>query len=230
MRAIAHIVPHMRNPLHLARAASALITLVRDPSRLEKVFELRDAVASKEALAFLADHFDRDELGREALRTRPRLGAIDLARLASFPDGSLAREFALHMRRAGLDPAAIPTLPSPDRLSFVSAHLYETHDVWHVVTGFGVDVAGELGLQAFQVGQFPARLSMVILAGGIMNTTLYAVDDRARRFEAIARGWDLGRDAKPFFGVRWGELWGEPLVEVRERLGIPRGGVTLRAS
>jgi ubiquinone biosynthesis protein Coq4 len=34
---------------------------------------------------------------------------------------------------------------------------YETHDIWHVVTGFHTDVAGELGLQAFYLAQFPGR-------------------------------------------------------------------------
>lgn len=215
----------MRNPLHAVRALSAVAAIVRDPNRLEKVFALRDSVATPEAMAVMADFFERHPEGAAALRERPRLGCVDLDDLAAQPEGSLGREFSLHMRRNGLDPSAIPTLPSPDRLRFVSAHLYESHDVWHVVTGFGTDVAGELGLQAFYVAQFPARLAMVILAAGFLNTALYAGDDRERRFEAVARGWDLGRKAKPFFGTRWGELWGRPLTAVRESLSVPSAGV-----
>ena len=154
-----------------------------------------------------------------------RLGTIDLDALASLPRGSLGERFGTHMIEAKLDPAAIPTLPSEDAGSYVSAHLYETHDIWHVVTGFGTDVAGEMGLQAFYFAQFPAFLSAAILSAALLNTMMFAMDDRDRRMEATARGWDLGKRAKPLFGVNWAARWNEPLEDVRASLAIPREGV-----
>jgi ubiquinone biosynthesis protein Coq4 len=120
----------------------------------------------------------------------------------------------------GLDPAAIPSLESPDAGSFIRAHLYETHDVWHAVTGFGTDVAGELGLQAFGLAQFPSRLAALLIAGGLLHAVISRFDDRDARMRQIVRGWLLGKRAQKFFGVRWSEMWQRPIDEIRRELGV----------
>jgi ubiquinone biosynthesis protein Coq4 len=208
--------------LRAVRALSAYVTIVRDPNQLGKVFDLREAIAEPEVLREMRDFFARDARGASALRDRPRVGRLDLPALAAMPEGTLGRAFGRHMLDAGLDPSALPELPSHDELSFIDAHLYETHDVWHAITGFGTDVAGELGLQGFYLAQFPARLSLAILSGGLLNTLVdpRAFADRERRMDAIAAGWAMGRAARPLFGVRWAELWAAPLEEVRRDLGV----------
>jgi ubiquinone biosynthesis protein COQ4 len=55
---------------------------------------------------------------------------------------------------------------------------------------------------------------------GCLNTALFSIDDRERRLDAIARGWQMGKRARPLFGVRWGELWEHPLAQARERLRV----------
>lgn len=204
------------------KALSAYVTIVRDPDRLGEVFELRTAIAEPAVLREMAAFFARDARGEEALRVRPRIGRLDLQALAAMPEGTLGRAFGRHMLDAGLDPSALPALPSNDELEYIDAHLYESHDVWHALTGFGTDVAGELGLQAFYLAQFPARLSLAILSGGLLNTLVdpRAFGDRDRRMDAIVQGWQMGRAARPLFGVRWNELWGRPLEEVRRELGV----------
>jgi ubiquinone biosynthesis protein COQ4 len=208
--------------LRAARALGAYVTIVRDPNKLEKVFDLRNAIAEPRVLVAMADFFRKDERGRRALAERPRIGKLHLAELAALPKGSLGHAFGRHMIDAGLDPSAIPTLPSNDEKEFMDAHLYETHDIWHVMTGFGTDVAGELGLQAFYAAQFPARLAIAILSGGLLNTLVdpQGMADADRRMDAITRGWTMGRAAKPFFGYRWAESWQRPLVDVQRELGV----------
>lgn len=207
----------------LKRAAlglDAYTTLVRDPNKLEKVFALRDQIADDQVLREMVAYFRRDPRGQEALASRPRIGRIDVRALAKLPQHTLGGAFGRHMVAANLDPAALPYRESHDELSFLDAHLYETHDVWHVVTGFGVDVAGELGLQAFYAAQFPAKLSYAIMSGGLLNTMLFAMDDADRRMSAVAEGWLIGKQARPFFGVRWGEWWERPLDEIRAELDV----------
>jgi ubiquinone biosynthesis protein Coq4 len=126
------------------------------------------------------------------------------------------------MRDNGLDPAALPRYEISDEASYFRAHLYDTHDIWHVVTGFHTDVAGELGLQAFYAAQIHGKVPLAILAGGMLNTFLYASEDHSARLSAIAEGWLLGSKARPLFGVDWDALWATPLAEVRERFGLPR--------
>lgn len=204
------------------RGLQAYVTIVRDPDRLGEVFELREAIAEPEVLREMRDFFARDARGAAALRDRPRVGRLDLHALAAMPEGTLGQAFGRHMLDAGLDPSALPALPSNDELQYIDAHLYETHDVWHVVTGFGTDVAGELGLQGFYLAQFPARLSLAILSGGLLNTLVdpRAFADRDRRMDAIVAGWSMGRAAGKLFGVRWAELWSTPLDQVRRDLGV----------
>jgi len=216
----------MNRPIHAARALVSLVRIIRDPNRLGDVFSLADhliASAAPERIDELLDEIRRSspEVAR-ALIERPRLGKLDLAELAALPAGTLGQVFAEHMQRNRLDPDALPSIPSPTEIEYFRAHLYETHDIWHAVTGFETDVAGELGLQAFYLAQLPGGLPAAILGGSFFNTLLYAMDQRDARMREIVRGWLLGKRAKPFFGVRWRELFGVPMAEVRDRLGVDR--------
>jgi len=203
------------------RALWSFVDLVRNPDHLDRVFEISDRMVKRrtEVLGVMRDHFQRDTTGAAALRDKPRL-RVDLDALSKLPEGTLGRTFADNMRAQGLDPKSLPTLAAGDELEFIRAHLYETHDVWHAVTGFKTDVAGELGLQAFYAAQAPGGLPWMLMAMGFLNTALYAMGDRERRLDAISRGWEMGRAAKPLFGTRWDQLWSAPIEEVRRSLGV----------
>jgi ubiquinone biosynthesis protein Coq4 len=210
-----------KNGLLVARAAWSFIDLVRHPEHLDRVFEISDSLVGqrRDVLVLMRDHIAKDPRGEASLRERPRL-AVRLDELEKLPAGSFGRAFADHMRKNGLDPAAIPTLPAREDLEYVRAHLYETHDVWHALTGFDTDVAGELGLQSFYAAQLPGGLPFLLLAVGFLNTAFFSMADRERRFDAVVRGWQMGRSAKPVFGVAWGDLWSRPVGEVRQLLGV----------
>lgn len=227
MQALNRVVDAARDRIALARTAYSFVDLVKHPDHLDRVFEISDGMVKRrtEVLEVMAAHFAGDPRGKTAMAERPRL-RVDLAALSRLPEGTLGRTFADHMIANGLDPAAIPTLAAGDELEFIRAHLYETHDVWHAVTGFGTDVAGELGLQAFYAAQAPGGLPWMLIAMGFLNTALYAMDEREKRFDAVARGWEMGRRARPLFGTRWDMLWETPLDEVRRDLGV----VAARAS
>jgi ubiquinone biosynthesis protein COQ4 len=209
--------------IHAARALWSAIRLIRDPDRLNEVFTLSDEMvlaAGSARREEIVETVRRDPAGAAAMRDKPRTGKIDLGELQKLPLGTLGRAFADHMIENKLDPGALPRLGASDDLEFLRAHLYETHDIWHVVTGFATDVPGELGLQAFYLAQFPGGLPVALLAAGFVNTVMYEFDQRDTRMRAIVRGWLLGKRAKPFFGVRWAEWWNTPLSEVRAKLGV----------
>ncbi|MFT3765333.1 MAG: Coq4 family protein [Minicystis sp.] len=215
----------MDNPLNVLRAAVGFARVVRDPDRLGEVFQFIDNTVMSERFAGpVLQAFRETEEGARALVERPRTGRIDLDALSRFPEGSLGHAFATHMRSLGLDPDALPSRAAHNEMEWVSAHLYETHDIWHVVTGFGADRAGELGLQAFYLGQFPSRVAAGILTMGFANTLLFEFDDAERRMDAIVRGWVLGRRARRLLGVDWKSLWSVPLEEVRARFAIDVAG------
>jgi ubiquinone biosynthesis protein COQ4 len=215
----------LRGASRSLRAWVGALRLFFDPNRLDQVFVLDDALSDEEELENMLQALRAEPEPRAAILQRPRLGELDVARLAELPDGSLGRTFAEHLRRNNLDPAAIPTLVATDDRSFVQAHLYETHDIWHAVTGFDTDVAGELGMQAFYRAQIPGRLAPLLISGGLLQTMLFRPGEWDQSFRAVVRGWLLGRAARPLFGIRWAELWSTPIEEVRASLGIDLGAV-----
>ncbi len=196
----------------------AALALLRDPNRLDQVFAL-DRALPKEALARLVAVAESHPEGRAALRERARV-AIDLPSLRALPVGTFGRAVAAFFDENGLDPRSIPRLEAADDLSYIQAHLYETHDIWHVATGFDSSIAGEIGLQAIYATQLPSALAPLLVAGGLLQAVLWANDDFGARLAAIARGHTIAKRARPLLGVRWNELWTLPLDEVRMGLGI----------
>jgi ubiquinone biosynthesis protein COQ4 len=221
----------IKNRLLAARAIWSFIDLVRNPDHLDRVFEIADAMSEqkRDVLQRMCDHFAMDPRGAAALRDKPRL-VVRLEELSALPAGTLGRSFADHMRTNGLDPSALPALSSETDLQFVRAHLRETHDVWHAVTGFATDVAGELGLQAFYAAQSPGGFPLALIAMGFLNAALFDNDDRVRRFQAVVDGWEMGKRAERLFGVRWDELWDRPIDEVRALLGVKPQAGEIRAA
>lgn len=212
-------------PLTTLRLARAVVRLARDPRRLDEVFRIADAMESSELAARVEAELRANPDHLDALRDRPRLGRIDVPRLARMPEGTLGRAFAELLIDNRLDPEDIEVNAVRTDFDYVRAHLRETHDIWHVATGFRTDVAGELGLQAFYLAQFRAPLAAMLLTVGMVNTLFYAMDDRDARMRAISRGWILGKRARSLFGYRWAERLERPLAEVRRELGLDVEGV-----
>jgi len=209
------------NLIQTLRAFHGFWQLSQDPNKLERVFEISDSAESTEILEEVAAYVRRHPRAARALRECPRIGEIDLKELAKLPEGTLGRVFADHMIANGLDPKAIPVPHvAPGDVRYVKAHLRETHDVWHVVTGFDTDVAGEIGLQAFYLAQFPSRLSAVLLAMAFVHLATKNIDPRDTMMNEIMRGWAIGKRAEPFFGFDWARHWTTPLAEVRRMLHV----------
>ncbi|KFE60158.1 Coq4 family protein [Hyalangium minutum] len=205
-------------PWRMVKAAYQVARTIREPERLEDIIELAGVLVPPQKLRRLTDSlWDIPSVAR-ALRERPRMGAVDVAALRTLPAGTLGRAFADHLLENGL--SVLPRLPARTDAEYVRAHLLEVHDVWHVLTGFGTQVAGELGLQAFSLAQLGSPFAAGILTGGLANTLLFAFSERDVRMRAIVRGWLLGKRARPLFGGAWARMWESPLDEVRALFGL----------
>ncbi len=210
----------MLTPIQVYRGLRAVVRVASDPTRLDEVFVLADMAEESPQLAKLVDDIRKSPLGARVLRERPRLGRVDLDELGELAPGTLGRAYAEFMRERGIVHENLLLIDGERELDFVRNHLRETHDIWHVATGFDTDVAGELGLQAFYLAQFSGPLPVLLLAVGMINTLFRAMSDSDRRMQAIARGWLLGRRAHPLFGTRWADHWARPLKDLRGELGI----------
>lgn len=71
---------------------------------------------------------------------------------------------AQQLRSQGLTPdSLIDPSPVQSLQEFIVHRLRETHDIVHVLIGFGTDPTGELGLQAFNLAQNRSPLAVMLI-------------------------------------------------------------------
>ena len=199
-------------------AVRSLRNLLRNPDDTRQVF-LLGLATSRRSFPELLARICIEEGGAQLLRDQPAIDSrsVDYEALRALPTGSLGREYARFIDDNHLDPdlfqrpAGLPEIPA-----YVSQRLRQVHDVWHVLTGIGPDVPGEVALQAFTYAQTGAPLSLLIAVFGSLRFTW--------AHPAIAKGaisgYRRGKRAAFLPVVRLEDLWAMPLTEVRERLGL----------
>lgn len=209
----------MRNPLTVLRFARAYISLLRDPSQLDRVFALADSIGSTDLFEVMPWLRGRPEI--EALVSRPSTRLrFDRATLKGLPPGTLGHAYLALVEHSGIDPNDLDHAKGQSTLDRFRAHLESTHDLWHVITGFGTNVDGEIGLQAFYFGQLSAPLPLVLLSAGLLNSAIIDRGSGSARVEHLVRGWLMGKRAEPITGLDWAACWDRPLGELRRELRI----------
>ncbi|MDJ0790036.1 MAG: Coq4 family protein [Myxococcota bacterium] len=159
----------------------------------------------------------------DALRARRPATPIDLVSLEALPPGSLGRVFATHCRERNLDPNLI-RVPEVDETGWMLNHLYQTHDVWHVLSGWDNDLPGEVGLGAFYMGQFRSPPFFGFMLALILMNVVWRRADLGAVMTAISEGYRTGRAADPLFGVTWSDWWETPVADVRRHFRIASPG------
>jgi ubiquinone biosynthesis protein COQ4 len=165
--------------------------------------------------------------GRELLQRRPNLPALyaDRAVLEACPPGSLGQWYAQFMTEFDLSEEtyltiaieqAAPFADHPERAWF---HLRfdSSHDIRHILAGYGPDLLGEICLLCFRFGQIrhPGIVTLILL--GFINLTF------ARRGPVLAPLWEAycrGRRARLLDLLPWEDGFAEPLAVHRAALGL----------
>jgi ubiquinone biosynthesis protein Coq4 len=202
------------------RAVAAGYRLFKDPTRIDEFLEMVTRLTKDGRADPVADAVMRSSpLAARACEER-RLMKVDPDELAACPPGSLGRAVHEHCVANGIHPSTFPRRPNRTPAEFVLAHIENTHDVWHPVTAFAADVAGEVGLQAFYLAQFPNTIGLLIRGLAPIQAATRDLAGYPRLFEEMTRGWLLGKRASGLFGYPWDEHWNRPLADVRRELGI----------
>jgi len=168
----------------------------------------------------------RDPLLERMWQARYCPDHYDIDRLLALSPATLGGAYARFMSRHDLRPDYYDAVKPRHKFHFLRLRVRQTHDIWHVLTGFDVDPLGELGLQGFYFGQLTNGLSALLLAGGIFRclfTGRYA--DLERYIDVFCEGYRNGRAARPLLGVEWEQLWSEPLDSLRQRLCVATAGL-----
>src|SRR5262245_26727036 len=223
--------PPPRRRVQWRQARTALSNLIADPERTEQVFELIDALAGNSGER-LFQRFLRNPDAPRLLVEKPSLlrRLSDRASLEALPAGTLGREYARFMRAGGIDAQGlVDASEEADRTArevpldadrdWFYARLRDMHDLWHVLTGYGRDVAGEAALLSFSYAQTRNR--------GIGAIVLAAIAKGPKGLDwprYLFRAWRRGRRAALLPAATWEELLPLPLDEVRRRLHVATPG------
>jgi ubiquinone biosynthesis protein Coq4 len=187
---------------------------------LKAVGELTYGLLETPAYDLMAQHLNQDPVCAALIRDRYIPPAHDLETLLTYPPNSLGYIYAAEMKKTGFDPNLHAGMTAESDAHYVELRLSQTHDLWHIVTGFDTSVIGEIGLQAFHLPQFPYPLATMLVANSLISSTLTEPAILPRLLEAIAQGFQMGKAAKPLFAQKWEEGWEKPLTQWQAELKI----------
>lgn len=223
---------------NLLAAARAFGGLIRNPLDL-KNFECMELallnLASAEARARVAAAYRSSPELRPMLESRFLSMDHDIARLLQCDPGSFGHAYARFITDNQLSVDYYPRTEASDDLLYFRARMLQMHDLWHVLLGAAPDVPGELEVIGFSIGQLERTLrGELAVAFFYMMAVAYLAHTAATRPSALVssarrflQGRHRGRSLRPFFAVRWEELWNVPLETVRASclfpLPAPRG-------
>ena len=172
--------------------------------------------------------FLKTATGRRMIRhtiSYPKLFS-DFPALRALPAGTLGRTYVRELDERGIDPLDLARLTRTAYVgrSFSPHHAYvrdkvvEAHDLFHTLTGYGVDISGEGGVLAFTFGQTGNKgWAMLVFLNALTTFKTF-------RFDSLAvawRGYLRGRRARYLPAVDdWDRLLRLPLEDARAELRI----------
>lgn len=122
-----------------------------------------------------------------------------------------------------------PVPKGSDNFTYLSHRIRQTHDIWHVLTGYTTSVSDELALQAFSLAQLHSAVSAILVGAAFVKTSFEFPERIPDLMQTIFAGWQLGLKARPLLGQNWEERWDEPLDHLRREnesgLGVTKNGV-----
>jgi ubiquinone biosynthesis protein COQ4 len=203
--------------------------LVKDKENTAEVFPIFEALPWKGIYA-AATAFLTTERGQEIRRLEPSLVEIldDHAALRKLPAGSLAHVYCDFMEREGLSAQGLvdeletyrpAEMHFNDQIEWYFKRLRDTHDLLHILTGFGRDALGEQCVLAFTYSQQPALAHLFLgYAGAVEIAKLKTV--KAPIFRAVREAQKMGKACPRLVEMPITELLALPLADVRARLNI----------
>ena len=218
----ASVLFNLNQRIQSLRMLAGLGKFLQHPDDLQSVYAVAASVQGSPMAAQMMRHMLSQPGIAAMIQQQWRPAPIDLDALEQLPPGSLGHCYASQLKSQGITPQTLidPTPITSDK-EFIVHRLKETHDIVHVLTGFGVDGVGEIGLQAFNLAQNRSPLAVLLIFGGMLKT-LQDDEPLEELLHAISRGFEMGLKAECVVGYRLEDAWQTPLNEWRMELNLPQ--------
>lgn len=213
----------------LPRAIKNFRLLMKDKEDTSLVFKIYESLPSKDFMPRVADLTLSDH-GEFLRQSEPNLPDIldDHAELRKTPKGSLAHAYCDFMETEGLTAAGLVAEAEslgrpkfPDLVQWFAERSRDTHDLFHVLTGYGRDALGEQCVLLFTHGQSPTQGHLLIGYAGSANIKKMVWGSKAPVMGAVRQAKRTGRGAPRLIEQPIRELLKQPLEDVRKALNIP---------
>ncbi len=207
-------------------ALKALRRLLSDKDDTGQVFEIMRALnggANARNYNRLLETRAGGKIAYEHVELAPRL--MDQAWLDGFPAGTVGAAYRDFVRSENLSAEGLAEISRAQLARVEDAHPYvwfgrrirDSHDIWHILSGYHRDGLGEACLVAFSYAQ-TRGLGWALIALGAGLSALKQGSPRHAR--AVWQGYRRGKAAKWLPGEEYLQLLNEPLDAARRRLNI----------
>jgi len=212
---------NLQERLQSLKLLAGLTSFLKNPGSLESVFAVANSVKDGPLGDQMMRHLLKDSQFKSLVKERWRPQPIDLSALQTLPEGSLGRCYADQLIRQDITPETlIDPSPVDSEKDFIVHRLKETHDITHVLTGFGIDGASELGLQGFNLAQNRSPLAVMLIFGGMLSA-LQNDEALSPMLRALAKGFQMGLDAELVIARKLEDGWDRPLADWQRELNLP---------
>ena len=205
--------------------------LVEDKEDTAQVFHIIEAMKTKRGHRVGWD-FIRSPQGQRFLRDGVDIPAAldDHARWADLPANSVAQKYIAFMKREGLSAQGLvdeshrwePAEKRPNDLTqWYFDRLRDTHDLFHVLTGYGRDAIGEASLLGFSYEQ-NHNPGVIFIAYAGARQIKKVSGTSAPIYAAVREGQRLGKAAAKLAHQDVEALMREDIGDARMRLNIGR--------
>ena len=225
----------LRNPARpeprysLPKAVHHFRELLKDKEDTSHVFRIFESLPSKHFMPRVKE-LALSEHGERLRHEEPSLVPIldDHETLRKLPKGSVAQAYCDFMEREGLSAAGLAAeaekLGNPqygDLVEWFGLRSRDTHDLMHVLTGYGRDALGEQCVLLFTYGQSPSHGHLLIGYAGALNIRK-TVRSAAPVFKACRQAQRTGKSCPPLVSMPIRELLAMDLQDARLRMNIPQ--------
>ena len=206
--------------LHALKALRRLLADKEDTTQVFEIMRALNGVATARGYQRLLRSREGGRLAYERLELRERLmDDVWLDRLPAGSVGATYRDFVRSERLsaeglAEVSRGGLRAIEDPHPYAWFGRRTRDTHDIWHVLSGYGRDGLGEACLVGFSYAQTGGRGWGLIALGAAWKA-------RSRTaVKAIWEGYRRGRKAAWLSGEDYEQLLREPLDGARRRLNL----------
>ncbi|KST68229.1 Coq4 family protein [Mastigocoleus testarum] len=187
--------------------------------KTDNIFDIEDNFRGSDQIKECVKRVKAIPEARIMMESRYLSPEIDLEALSQLPHGSLGHTYATVMKTLGYDPNFYRRREIETDEDWLVMRLRKTHDLTHIITGFG-PTGGELGVLSIQAVQIGYPMCVMLQVASISLAFKRQPEKLSYLTQQAARGMGMGLEIKPLIAQCWEDAWDKPVQQWRKELNL----------